>query len=167
MIDVTGRKVSLTKRYVDRLYPHILTLEIQTPCLQLGVHAITSDPLLTFYSVFEAPPSPDSPHTDTDHRTTIETTPSGWFYSALLSLSPPARTAAFHTLPPHPSAKRARRREGFLDLLHVSSSHKSTIITTNNYEIALGGLPRCPAAGSSYLDTPCRSEDRWFAVAMR
>jgi 2-polyprenyl-6-methoxyphenol hydroxylase-like FAD-dependent oxidoreductase len=114
--------------------------------------------------VFEGPLSPDSPHADTDHRTTIEATSSGWFYSALLSLTPRTRIVAFHTLPTHPSAKHARRREGFLDLLHASSFHISTIILTNNYEIAPGGFPRCTAAGSSYLDKPCSEGDRWFAV---
>jgi hypothetical protein len=94
----------------------------------------------------------------------IEATPSGWFNSALLSLSPTTRIVAFHTLPTHPVAKQARRGEGFLDLLYTSSSHISTIIPTNNYEIAPGGFPRCTAECSSYLDTACRSEDRWFVV---
>jgi flavin-dependent dehydrogenase len=109
----------------------------------------------------------DDPDADSDHRTIIEATPDGWFYSALLPPkdSSSIRVVAFHTLPSHPSAKYARRRDGFLDNLHASSTHVSSIIKDKDYQMdPVGGFPRCTAAGSSFLDKPCDVQNRWIAV---
>src|ERR1700722_12465897 len=97
---------------------------------QLGAKTITLHPLLAFFALFTGPSALDNhPDTDNDHRTLIEATPDGWFYSALLSREPScSRIAAFHTLPTHPAAKRARRHGGFLDILHASTAHVGTLV---------------------------------------
>jgi flavin-dependent dehydrogenase len=141
VIDATGRKASLATK--------------------VGAMTITSEPLLAFYAIFNTQAS-DPP--DNDHRTMIEATPDGWFYSALLSRDPCTRVVVFHTLPTHPSAKTVRRRDGFLDVLHASTSHISDIIQKNDYQMSSGRFPCCTAAGSSHLDPPCGAEDRWIAV---
>jgi len=94
----------------------------------------------------------------------IEATPDGWFYSALLSRDPCTRVVVFHTLPTRSSAKTARRRDGFIHVLHAPASHISDIIQKNDYEMSPGRLPCCTAAGLSHLDSPCSAEDRWIAV---
>jgi 2-polyprenyl-6-methoxyphenol hydroxylase-like FAD-dependent oxidoreductase len=132
--------------------------------IKLGARIVTSDPLLAFYALFTGPSPLDQSEGDNDHRTFIEATPDGWFYSALLSRQPCTRIVAFHTIPTHSSAKLARRRDGFLDILHSSAPHTSAIILGNDYEISGDGFPGCTAAGSSYLDKACDFENRWIAV---
>jgi len=146
VVDATGRKASVATK--------------------IGARIITSDPLLAFYATFTSPPWDSLSHSavDNDHRTIIEATPNGWFYSALLSQDPCTRIVAFHTLPAHPSAKCVRRRDGFLEVLHASTTHISAIIQKNDYEMSPGRFPCCTAAGSSHLDRMCDADDRWIAV---
>lgn len=96
-------------------------------------------------------------------RTLIEATADGWWYSSLISHNPNTRIVAFHTLSSHPSVKTARRSQGFLERLHDTSSHISTIITKWDY-VLQKGYPRCTAAGSSHLDKVCSASEHWVAV---
>ena len=107
----------------------------------------------------------DDPHSilDNDTRTLIEATPDGWWYTSLITHSPPTRVVVFHTLPSHPSAKASRRVDDFLERLHDTTSHISRIITESNYDIA-PTYPRCTAAGSSHLERICDAAERWVAV---
>jgi hypothetical protein len=98
---------------------------------------------------------------DTDTRTLIEACPTGWFYTTLVPLhrsssgngcrAKIARVVAYHTLPTHHTAKVARRRAGFLDLVHTSTIHVSSVLQATDYDM-LAMYPKCTAAGSSYLD---------------
>jgi len=128
VVDATGRKASVATK--------------------LGNKIISSNPLLAFYAVFVASESDsDIPGTsDNDMRTLIEATPDGWWYTSLISHKPNnTRIVVFHTLPSHPAAKSSRRSEGFLDRLHDSTSHISSIISKWDYTIQKG-YPHCTAA---------------------
>lgn len=158
VVDATGRKASLATKVSSR--DTVKSYRVWAHHTQLGANIITPNPLLAFYAVFTGLPDSEGDH---DRRTLIEATADGWFYSSLVSRSPCTRIVVFHTLPSHPSAKRARRRDGFLDLIHASSTNISKIIDTNDYNIA-AGYPRCTAAGSSYLDKACNDKDGWIVV---
>ena len=124
---------------------------------------MSPNPLLGFYALFTGPSASDATDGDNDNRTLIEATPDGWLYSSLLSRNPCTRIVVFHTLPTHPSAKCARKKEGFIDILQETSNHIWNIIETCDYTVD-EGYPRCTAAGSSYLDKIGSEEERWIAV---
>ena len=97
-------------------------------------------------------------------RTLIEATPDGWWYTSLISHKPNNnRIVVFHTLPSHPAAKSSRRSDGFLDRLHDSTTHISSIISKWDYTIQRG-YPHCTAAGSSHLEITCEAVEKWVAV---
>lgn len=108
---------------------------------------------MAFYGLFTRSIDSEEEAHDTDHRTIIEATPAGWFYTSLIprDFGKTCRVVAYHTHPTHSSAKHARRPAGFLDLLQ-STTHISNIIQTHEYELE-GGI-KCTAAGSSHLDCP-------------
>ncbi|KAI9511268.1 hypothetical protein F5148DRAFT_374642 [Russula earlei] len=152
LVDATGRKASVSTK--------------------LGAKTISSEPLLSFYTLYLGPSPDDTPDADTDHRTVIEATPEGWFYTALLprltsESAPSTRLVSFHTYPTHPSARQARRSEGFLQAVHWSTTHISGLLNKHAYEPIRqsSGFPRCTAAGSSRLVPPCDLVDEgWVAV---
>lgn len=131
--------------------------------IQLGAKTIPTNQLLAFYAIFVTPLSDDSHAGDNDMRTLIEATADGWWHSSLISHNPATRIVVFHTLPSHPAAKSSRRSEGFLEGLHDTTVHISSIITNCDYVIH-EGFPRCTAAGSSYLECACNATERWVAV---
>jgi len=145
VVDATGRKASVATK--------------------LGKKIISPNPLLAFYAVFVASESDsDTSNSDNDMRTIIEATPDGWWYTSLISHKPNnTRIVVFHTLPSHPAAKSSRRSEGFLDRLHDSTTHISSIISKWDYTIQKG-YPQCTAAGSSHLETICEAVEKWVAV---
>lgn len=179
IVDATGRKASVATKVSVQLSWAVSAYNrrcTKSRILQLGARIVKFDPLLAFYAVFEActlsSASSNAQDTDTDHRTLIEAIPEGWFYSSLVPSYSPAdcittRVVVFHTHPSHPAAKVARRRDGssFLDLVHGSTTHISSILRDHAYELPPGGqAPVCTAAGSSYLDKPCDMKERWNAV---
>lgn len=118
-----------------------------------------TDKLLAFYSLFVS--RDDSG--DTDNRTLIEASESGWWYSSRLSHN--RRVVAYHTDDDDPSAKLARTPDGFLELLHNHTHHVSGIIRGCDYEFPPGiKFPRHTAAGSSSLDPICDETEHWCAV---
>jgi len=144
VVDGTGRKASVASK--------------------IGIKSVSSDPLLAFYAVFIAPEFDGHPGAgDNDRRTLIEATADGWWYTSLISHKPPTRIVVFHTLPTHSAAKPSRRAEGFLERLHDTTTHISSIISQWDYAIQ-GGFPRCTAAGSSHLEKTCDAGERWVAV---
>ena len=99
---------------------------------------------------------------DRDHRTLIEATENGWWYSS--QLSDGKRVVVFHTDDQDPSSKRARKPEGFRDMLQ-DTAHISQTIEDVDYRVISGaGYPRCIAAGSSYLEPFGDEGDQWCAV---
>ncbi|KAG8945333.1 hypothetical protein FRC04_000868 [Tulasnella sp. 424] len=140
VVDATGRKASVGQK----------------------VHAktIKSDDVLSFYAVFAS----DSTAPDNDHRTLIEASPPGWFYSSQLPNR--RRLVAFHTSGSSSAAKLARRLPGFLDLLAENSTLIRETIEQNGYSVEMGDdtWPKATAAGSSYLSPFGSEEDRWCAV---
>ena len=100
---------------------------------------------------------------DLDRRTLIEATANGWWYSS--QLSDHKRVVVFHTDDQDPSSKRARKQEGFLDMLLQETVYISHIIENIDYRVISGaGYPRCTAAGSSYLDPFGDEVERWCAI---
>ncbi|KAF5314335.1 hypothetical protein D9619_011775 [Psilocybe cf. subviscida] len=142
VVDATGRKASLATK--------------------IGAKVVTSNPLLAFFAVFTSP-DPEIGIGDNDMRTLIEATASGWWYSSLVSRNPRTRVVVFHTSPSHPIAKIVRRAEGFLEHLKESSMHVFGIVEKGEYEME-NKYPRCTAAGSSRLDSPCDGAAHWVAV---
>jgi len=137
VVDATGRKAVLVRK--------------------LGAKLLKTDTLLAFYSLFV------SPEDDNDHRTLIEATESGWWYTSQLAHN--VRIVVYHTDDDDPSAKLARRPDGFLDLLNNHTNHISQIILGCNYDLPPGTkFPHCTAAGSSILDPVCDETERWCAV---
>lgn len=115
------------------------------------------DNLLAFYAVFT------SSDLDRDHRTLVEATEDGWWYTSQLANQ--QRVVVFHTDDCHPAAKRARQRDGFLDLLTDTTTHISETVELHDWRLLTGhGYPRCTAAGSSFLDPLGDECDRWCAV---
>ena len=100
---------------------------------------------------------------DNDMRTLIEAVPEGWWYTSLICHNPKTRIVVFHTLPSHPAAKSSRRSEGFLERLHNSTTHISSMIEKWDYTIQTG-YPRCTTAGSSHLEKTCEAAENWVAV---
>ncbi|KAF8884288.1 hypothetical protein CPB84DRAFT_1713092 [Gymnopilus junonius] len=144
IVDGTGRKSSVANK--------------------IGIKSITLDPLLAFYAVFIGPELDRNAGTgDNDRQTLIEATADGWWYTSLISHNPPTRIVVFHTLPSHSSAKSSRRTAGFLDRLHDTTTHVSSVIAKCDYTIQ-EGYPCCTAAGSSHLEKTCDGEERWVAV---
>lgn len=114
------------------------------------------DGLLAFYALM------GTTNADLDRRTLIEATENGWWYSSQLSDN--KRVVVFHTDDQDASSKRARKQEGFLDMLQ-STIHISRIIENIDYRVISGaGYPRCTAAGSSYLEPFGDEADQWCAV---
>jgi hypothetical protein len=169
IVDATGRKASVASkvRMSCANPPSPTDLDHYLLYSQLGAKTVTSAPLLAFYALFAVcqDSQGDIDETcgqpDTDTRTLIEACPTGWFYTTLVPLHRSssgngcqpniARVVAYHTLPTHPSAKVARRRAGFLDLVHTSTIHVSSVLQATDYDM-LAMYPKCTVAGSSYLD---------------
>ncbi|KAF8868018.1 hypothetical protein CPB84DRAFT_1810129, partial [Gymnopilus junonius] len=74
-----------------------------------------------------------------DRQTLIEATADGWWYTSLISHNPPTRIVS------------SRRTAGFLDRLHDTTTHVSSVIAKCDYTIQ-EGYPCCTAAGSSHLE---------------
>ena len=116
-----------------------------------------SDNLLAFYALFS------SPSEDNDHRTLIEASESGWWYTSQLSNH--RRVVAYHTDDTDPSSKLARKQHGFLELLNSQTTHISRVIVDCDYDILPDTkYPRCTAASSSRLEPFCDEEKHWCAV---
>ncbi|KAF9070233.1 hypothetical protein BDP27DRAFT_1220967, partial [Rhodocollybia butyracea] len=122
----------------------------------LGAKTIKLDRLLAFYALMGAT------NVDLDHRTLIEATENGWWYSSQLSDN--KRVVVFHTDDQDPSSKRARKPEGFLDMLQQTTHISQTIENVDYRIISSAGYPRCTAAGSSYLEPFGDEGDQWCAV---
>lgn len=104
-----------------------------------------------------------SPAPDMDHRTVIEATETGWWYTSQLSNN--TRVVVYHTDDSNSSAKRARRREGFLDLFYADTAYISRTIEENDYHpVSDLNFPRCTQACSSYLEPPLDEIACWTAV---
>jgi len=137
VVDASGRKASLSRK--------------------LGAKTLKADKLLAFYCVLV------SSEDDTDNRTLIEASESGWWYTSYLGRN--RRIIVYHTDDDDPSAKFARTRDGFLDLVHDHTHYISQIVREHNYDIAQGAkFPRPTAAGSSILDPICDETEHWCAV---
>lgn len=105
------------------------------------------DALLAFYCVFV----PSITTEDRDYRTLIEASESG--YSSPLPCN--RRVVAYHTDDTHPTSRDARKRDGFMNLLHTTE-HISRLITEGEYGILVDADPRypvCMAAGYSRLES--------------
>lgn len=95
----------------------------------------------------------------------IEATEDGWWYTSQLANQ--QRVVAFHTDDCDSAAKRARHRDGFLDLLLQTTTHISEIVELNDWRLLSGqgqAFPRCTAAGSSFLEPLGNERERWCAV---
>ncbi|KAF8299959.1 hypothetical protein DL93DRAFT_2091065 [Clavulina sp. PMI_390] len=140
---------------------------------KIGAKVIWPDALLAFYTTFQSSTlSSPSPHPDTDHRTIVETTPNGWFYTSLVPTpvskhgdnddDPSAdeyiqtRTVCYHTLSTHPTAKTARRRDGsgLLELIYgdegdelPSTLHLAELLKQHGYELP----PTLPGAAKGVV----------------
>ncbi|KAG8870726.1 hypothetical protein FRB97_009428 [Tulasnella sp. 331] len=139
LIDASGRQASVAHK--------------------LGAKVVKLDRLLAFYGVFS------SPNLDRDRRTVIEATEDGWWYTSQLANQ--QRVVAFHTDDCDPVAKRARYRDGFLDLLYQTTTHVSNILELNDWRLLSGqghAFPRCTAAGSSFMEPLGDEHERWCAV---
>jgi len=124
---------------------------------KLGAKTVKNDALLAFYTLFT------SPIPDEDHRTLIEATETGWWYTSKLSNQ--TRIVVYHTDDTNPTSKRARRREGFLDLLNTDTLHISQIIEGNDYQpFSDSNFPHCTAACTSYLEPSVDENMCWIAV---
>ena len=116
-----------------------------------------SDNLLAFYALFSTTSE------DNDHRTLIEASESGWWYTSQLSNN--RRIVAYHTDDTNPSSKLARKRDGFLELLNNQTTHISRTIVDCDYDILSDTkYPNCKAANSSHLEPFCSEEEGWWAV---
>jgi len=127
-------------------------------CSSKGAKTVKLDRLLAFYAVFH------SHSHDLDHRTLIEATESGWWYTSQLAHH--KRVVVFHTDDRDPSSKFVRKQEGFLDTLR-NTTHISQTIENNDYcLISDDGMnyPRCTAANSSFLEPFGDESDQWCAV---
>lgn len=122
----------------------------------MGAKTIKLDRLLAFYTLMGAT------NVDLDHRTLIEATENGWWYSAQLSDN--KRVVVFHTDDQDPFSKRARKQEGFLDMLQQTTQISQTIENIDYRVMSGAGYPRCTAAGSSYLEPFGDEGDQWCAV---
>ncbi|THG95224.1 hypothetical protein EW026_g6394 [Hermanssonia centrifuga] len=142
IIDASGRKASVAQK--------------------LGAKTVKQDSLLAFYTVFAVS---EHSEVDDDHRTLIEATPSGWFYTSQLAHN--RRVVVYHTDDKDPSSKIARKIDGFLNLLHTQARFISSIIQDADYDVLNEpgtSYPKCTAAGSSNLEPACDDESRWYAV---
>ncbi|GJJ10939.1 hypothetical protein Clacol_005168 [Clathrus columnatus] len=123
----------------------------------LGRAIIKNDSLFATYAFFT------SLTTDSDHRTLIESTETGWWYTSQLSNQ--TRVVVYHTDNRNPSSKQARKWGGFLDLLHGNTQHISDLLSGNDYQPVLdGNFPRGTPACSSYLEPPGDENQCWIAV---
>ncbi|KAG8908753.1 hypothetical protein FRB99_002991 [Tulasnella sp. 403] len=138
LVDATGRKASIAQK--------------------IGAKTVKSDDVLSFYAVF----STNAP--DHDHRTLIEATEPGWFYSAQLPNQ--RRLVAFHTSGSSPTAKLVRRLPGFLSVLNEYSTLIRETIESCDYFVdeSLSVWPKVTAAGSSHAEPFGSLEDRWCTV---
>ena len=156
VVDATGRKAVLARKVWD-LAPMHAECFLTSFVVKLGAKVLKTDALLAFYSLFI------SSEDDNDHRTLIEATESGWWYTSQLAQN--RRIVVYHTDDDDPSAKLARKPDGFLDLLHNQTNHISQTILGRNYNLPPGTkFPSCTAAGSSILDPICDDVERWCAV---
>ncbi|TFK74272.1 FAD/NAD(P)-binding domain-containing protein [Pluteus cervinus] len=148
LIDATGRKASVAHK--------------------LGAKITKNDNLLAFYAVFSSP----LPDKDRDRRTLLEASPTGWWYTSQLGNN--LRVVVYHTDDDDPTAKQARKREGFLDLMQDQTEYVSKIIEGMDYRILSGtggggGYPKVTAACSSILEPSGEEAENgdgcsWFAV---
>ncbi|KAF8201994.1 hypothetical protein K438DRAFT_1965448 [Mycena galopus ATCC 62051] len=137
LIDASGRKASVAQK--------------------LGAKTLKIDGLLAFYALFS------SSELDSDNRTFIEATETGWWYSS--QLAGHKRVVVFHTDDRDPASKVARKQPGFLDMLYGDTKHISAIVDEGDYHIdAEGNYPRCTAAGTSCLAPFGSQVDNWCAV---
>ncbi len=159
IIDASGRKASVAQKV--RIHFHF-TKRMLTLAVKLGAKTVKQDSLLAFYTVFAVS---EHNEVDDDHRTLIEATPSGWFYTSQLSHN--RRVVVYHTDDKDPSSKIARKIDGFLNLLHTQARFISSIIQDADYDVLNEpgtSYPKCTAAGSSNLEPACDDESRWYAV---
>ncbi|GJJ10927.1 hypothetical protein Clacol_005156 [Clathrus columnatus] len=137
VVDASGRKASLGRA--------------------LGAKTIKNDSLFATYALFT------SLSIDNDHRTLIEATETGWWYTSQLSNQ--TRVVVYHTDDRDPSSKQARKWGGFLDLLYGNTQHISDLLSGNDYQPVLdGNFPRGTPACSSYLEPPGDESQCWIAV---
>ncbi|CAE7226575.1 unnamed protein product [Rhizoctonia solani] len=139
LIDASGRQASVARK--------------------LGAKTTKLDGLLAFYMVFA------STEVDRDTRTLIEASDNGWWYSS--QLPDQRRIVVFHTDDCDSTAKLARNKDTFLDMLHNDTTHVSHAVLDNDYRPMSGpkaNYPRCTAAASSFLSPFGSQEDRWCAV---
>lgn len=138
--------------------PYHLRSDLNVCNVKLGAKTLKNDDLLAFYTLFTSP-IPD----DKDHRTFIEATETGWWYTSKLSNQ--TRIVVYHTDDTNPTCKRARRKEGFLELLNTDTLHISQIIERNDYQPHSDSkFPHCTAACTSYLEPSVDENMCWIAV---
>ncbi|TFK38752.1 hypothetical protein BDQ12DRAFT_651084 [Crucibulum laeve] len=143
VVDASGRKASLARK--------------------LGAKTIKRDTLLALYTIFHLTAGVEDP----DYRTIIEASESGWWYTSQLPNS--KRVVVYHTDESDPTSRIARKQDGFLNLLHSETSHISTLILEQKYDLLRdSGIqhPRCTVACSSYLEPCCDqgAPSEWYAV---
>jgi flavin-dependent dehydrogenase len=157
LVDASGRKASVARKVHHDFWAPLNSCNSTAP-LKLGAKTVKLDRMLAFYAVFS------SPMLDLDHRTFIEATETGWWYSSQVAHN--KRIVVFHTDDCDPSSKLARKQEGFLDMLR-NTAHISHIIGDKDYCLMSGvgtNFPRCTTAGSSLLEPFGNESDQWCAV---
>ncbi|KAH7909828.1 hypothetical protein BJ138DRAFT_180221 [Hygrophoropsis aurantiaca] len=145
VVDASGRKAAVARK--------------------LGSRTVKDDALLAFYAVFVR----SSMTEDCDYRTLIEACQSGWWYSS--PLPGDRRVVAYHTDDSNATSRDARTLDGFINLLHGTTTHISKLVAESEYDISIQPntrYPVCTAAGSSRLQPLCQEDPssgaRWCAV---
>jgi len=156
LVDATGRTASIVKQ-VSQSNRWQRESSSDLSFFQMGATVIKEDHLLAFYAVF----SSDTETTDNDRRTLIEAAPNGWWYSSKLPNQ--RRVVVYHTDDSDPTAKIAKRREGFMSLLQQTTVHVHCIIYSNHYSLETG-YPKCTTAASTRLNPSCNPSRGWFAT---
>ncbi|KAF5331302.1 hypothetical protein D9758_015808 [Tetrapyrgos nigripes] len=156
-----------------------------TVARMLGARTVQFDTLTAFHALFMQIPNALS--TDPDHRSIIEASENGWWFTAPTPSR--VRVVIYYTDKSNPTARAAQTQSGFLKLLFRGTVHIARLLTKYQYAIVPGttadntsnstvdkSKSKKPAiyqipAGSTHL-TPCcnqrNGEDgdgaRWCAV---
>ncbi|KAI0027077.1 hypothetical protein K488DRAFT_91373 [Vararia minispora EC-137] len=148
LVDATGRKASAA---------HEIGAKMQKHCDLLAFYLVLNR--IDYADRIEAASGTARGQEihDTDPRTLIEASSSGWWYSVRL---PHGRRLFMYTTSPYdPTARIARRTDGFLDMIRSQTTHISQALgdeTLPLYECAAttGEFTHHTAAGSSALCPP-------------
>ncbi|THU96681.1 hypothetical protein K435DRAFT_663992, partial [Dendrothele bispora CBS 962.96] len=138
---------------------------------QLGARTVKFDNLTAYYGLFTQ--IPDALRADPDHRSIIEASEHGWWYTA----QTPYNLVIYYTDESDPSARYAKTSSGFLKLLFRGTFHIARLLTKFQYELVTdstkknsGPIYQTPA-GSAHLTSCCNSRNgssgdgaRWCAI---